>query len=80
MPHYYFDTRDGGNLSCDEVGLVLPDVAAATKMAARSLAELALELIPNCHARCLRVDVRDDREAVLTTELTFKAVLLAATP
>jgi len=77
MPHYYFATRDGGDLSCDEVGLVLPDIAAATKMAARSLAELALELIPNCHSRCLRVDVRDDQEAILATELTFKAVRLA---
>jgi hypothetical protein len=45
--------------------------------AAKSLAELALDVIPrttDCH---MGVDVRDERqEVVLVTELTFKAKLL----
>lgn len=76
MPHYYFDTRDDGDFICDDIGLELPDVQAATKVAARSLAELALEVLPSSTARCLGVDVRDDKQRdVLTTELTYKALL-----
>lgn len=75
MPHYFFDTRDDDTFICDDVGLELPDVQAATKVAARSLAELALEVLPSANARCLGVDVRDERQPVLTTELTYKATL-----
>lgn len=76
MPHYYFDTRDDGDFICDDVGVELPDIQAATIVAARSLAELALEVLPGSTARCLGVDVRDDQQReVLTTELTYKAVL-----
>lgn len=80
MPHYFFDTRDDAEFICDDVGLELPDVQAAGKVAAQSLAELALEVIPGAAARCLGVDVRDDQQReVLTTELTYKAVFRPAT-
>ena len=75
MPRYYFDTRDDDKFVCDDEGLELPNVQAATKVAARSLAELALEVLPSASARCLGVDVRDDEGDVLTTELTYKAIL-----
>ena len=75
MPHYFFDTRDDDKFICDDVGLELADVQAATKIAARSLAELALEVLPSASARCLGVDVRDDQREILTTELTYKAVI-----
>ena len=76
MPLYYFDTRDDDRLIRDDVGVELPDLRAATKVAARSLAELALEVLPGSVARCLGVDVRDDQSRdVLTTELTYKALL-----
>lgn len=76
MPHYYFDTRDDGEVDCDDVGLELLDIQEATKVAARSLAELALEVLPGSTARCLGVDVRDDQQRdVLTTELTYKAII-----
>lgn len=81
MPQYFFDTRDDDKVVCDHEGLELPDVQAATKVAARSLAELALEVLPSSTARCLGVDVRDDRQReVLTTELTYKALLHPVTP
>jgi hypothetical protein len=76
MPHYYFDTRDDGDFICDDVGVELADIQAATKVASRSLAELALDVIPSCTERCLGVDVRDEQHrGVLTTELVYKAVL-----
>ncbi len=78
MPHYYFDTRDDDKFVCDDEGLDLPDVSAATKVAARSLAELALEVLPGSTERCLGVDVRDDKQPILTTEPTYRAVLHAA--
>jgi hypothetical protein len=78
MPRYFFDTRDDGKFDCDTVGLELPDIQAATKAAAVSLAELALEVLPGSLARCLGVDVRDDQNRdVLTTELTFRALIHA---
>ena len=75
MPRYFFDTRDDDKVICDDEGLELPDVKAAEQVAARSLAELALEVLPGSAARCLGVDVRDDHGDVLTTELTYKAVV-----
>ncbi len=81
MPHYFFHTRDDGEFICGDVGQQLPDVKAASIEAARSLAELALEVLPGSMARCLGVDVRDDQQRdVLTTELTYKAVLHPCPP
>lgn len=79
MARYYFDTRDDDDVICDDIGLELPDIQAVTKVAAKSLAELASDVLPRVTSRCLGVDVRDDRQrAVLTTELTYKAVLLVS--
>jgi hypothetical protein len=81
LPHYYFDTRDDDDFICDDQGLELPDINAAAQVAARSLAELALEVLPGATARCLGVDVRDEQQReVLTTELTYKAVVRLVTP
>lgn len=80
MPRYYFDTRDDGKFICDDVGVELPDVQAATIVAARSLAELAMEALPESTARCLGVDVRDDQQRdILTTELTYKTLIPVTT-
>ena len=77
MPRYFFDTRDNERRVIDDIGLELADVPAAGKAAARSLAELALDVIPDSSERCLGVDVRDEMgDAVLTTDLTYRAVLL----
>lgn len=74
MPHYFFDTRDDEEFISDDVGLELPEIQAAAKVAAQSLAELALEVLPGAAERCIGVDVRDEQREVLTTELTYKAV------
>jgi hypothetical protein len=77
---YFFDTRDGGQIVPDFDGIELADILEVKALAAKSLAELAVEVLPSCWERCLGVDVRDDdQRAVLTTELTFNAVLRQAT-
>ena len=78
MAIYFFDTRDDGEVLIDEVGLELPGVEEAKVAAAKSLAELALEVLPGSARRCLGVDVLDEkRRPVLSTELTFEVRLPA---
>jgi hypothetical protein len=46
-------------------------------LAAKGLAELALDVLPGVSERCLGIDVRDSASnPVLTTELTFQARVL----
>jgi hypothetical protein len=78
MAWYFFDSRDDGEVVTDDVGLEVADLDTVKKLAAKGLAELALDVLPGSYQRCLGIDVRDGRSApVLTTELTFKAVVLA---
>ena len=75
MPRYFFDFRDDERRNCDADGMELANLDDVKKIAATSLAEIALELLPYSSERRLGVDVRDDKHRlVLTTELTFKAV------
>jgi hypothetical protein len=77
---YFFDTRDDSQIIPDFDGVELADMDEVKTLAATSLAELAAEVLPSSWERRLGVDVRDEREqAVLTTELTFKATLRQAT-
>ena len=78
MARYFFDTRDGDAVIVDDEGLDLPDLAAAKALAAKSLAELALEVLPGSTRRRLGVDVKnEEHEPVLTSELTFEATVPA---
>ena len=78
MPLYFFDTRDDGDVAFDDVGLEFPDLEAVKVQAAKSLAELALDVLPGSMRRCLGVDVRDERrQRVLVSELIFEARVLA---
>lgn len=76
MTRYFFDTRDNGSLITDEIGVELPTVEAAKNEAARSLAELALDVLPSKVSRDLAVEVRDDTHVVLRATLRFEAELV----
>jgi hypothetical protein len=77
MGIYFFDTRNCGNFIRDDEGLDCTDMEAVRVEAAKSLAELALEVLPRTTDCLMGVDVRNERqEIVLVTELTFKAQLL----
>ena len=62
MPRYFFDTMDSGRLICDESGIELPSIQAARAEAARSLADIALDMSPN-DRREVVVEVSDEEGA-----------------
>jgi hypothetical protein len=77
MARYFLDTRDNDAIIVDDEGVELPDLDAVKVQAARSLAELALDVLPGSIRRKLGVDVRDEAgQPVIVTELTFEARLL----
>ena len=78
MDRYYFDTRNCGTFTRDDEGFECADLEVVRVQAAKSLAELALEVLPRTTDCLMGVDVRNERqEIVLVTELPFKAQLLA---
>jgi hypothetical protein len=78
MDLYFFDTRDDGEMIIDDVGLELADLTTVKMQAAKSLAELAVDVLPGADRRCLGVDVRDELGLpVLMTELVFEARIVA---
>lgn len=78
MDWYFFDSRDDGEVTIDDFGIELPNLEAVKALAAKGLAELALDVLPGVCERCMGIDVRNERRGpVLTTELTFKARVLA---
>ena len=77
MAWYYFDSRDDDKVITDDVGLEVADLETVKVLAAKGLAELAVDVLPGSLERCLGIDVRDaNSDPVLTTELIFKARLL----
>ena len=69
MRRYYFDLRDGDDLTPDEEGLVLASFHCTQEEAALSLADLANDAIRSCRidgeGGLLAVEVRDDNGPVL---------------
>jgi len=76
MPIYFFDTRDDDTFIEDDEGVELPDLEAAKAAASRSLAELAIDVLPGSVRRELAVEVRDETTLLLKTILRFEAVIL----
>ena len=76
MPLYFFDTRDNDEFIEDDVGIEFPDLEAVKIEAARSLAELARDVISGSLQRKLAVEVRDEFGPVLMALMTFEAVIL----
>jgi hypothetical protein len=76
MPLYFFDTRDNDEFIEDVDGVEFPDLEAVKIEAARSLAELARDVIPGSMKRNLAVEVRDELGPVLRAIMTFEAVIL----
>jgi hypothetical protein len=73
MPHYYFDFRDGEKFSPDEDGLEFPGIEAARDQAAKTLAEVAKDVLPGSTVRQLAIEVRDSRSnPILRTSLRFE--------
>jgi hypothetical protein len=73
---YFFDTRDGDTFIPDDIGDELPDLESVKALAAKALAELARDVLPGSLKRVLKIEVRDERQAVMEACLTFEAVVL----
>ena len=76
MARYFFDARDNNDFIEDDIGLELPDLEAVKVEAARSLAEIAKDVLPSSLKRELVVEARDERQPVLRAVLTFEAIIL----
>jgi hypothetical protein len=74
MTQYFFDICNGDQLTADEEGMELPDIAAAQEEAARSLADLARDQIrrqPSCR---LAIEVRNKNGPVLEASFFWRVV------
>jgi len=76
MPRYFFDTRNNDDFVEDDEGLELPDIAAVKDQAAKSLAELARDVLPGSARRHLSVEARDAEGPVLVAMMMFEALVL----
>ena len=76
MPLYFFDTRDGDDFIRDDDGIELLHLEQVKVVAAKSLADLARDVLPGSIGRKLVIEVRDERGPVMIASLTFEAVVL----
>jgi hypothetical protein len=78
MPRFYFDVRDGENFTRDNEGLDFDGIRQAQTEAARMLAEMMKEAMPD-GSRCdMGVEVRDEaKRPLLKVQLTFAVEPLA---
>jgi hypothetical protein len=76
VPLYFFDTRDGDDFVKDDDGVDLLHLEQVKTVAAKSLADLARDVLPSSVRRKLVIEVRDERGPVLMASLTFEAVVL----
>jgi hypothetical protein len=77
MPRYYFDLRDGDHFLRDDVGVEFGGLEAARDEAARTLGEMARDVLPGAVRRVLTIAVRDgENEPLLEARLVFEVARL----
>ena len=62
---YFFDSRDSGRLSRDDVGVELGSPEEARKLATQALGEWAKDAIPGAERKQLAIEVRADASGAL---------------
>jgi hypothetical protein len=76
MPRYYFDFREDGVISADDEGYELPDIKAARREAASSLAEMARDRVRNGaathNAHRMSIEVRSESGPSLQAKFTLE--------
>ena len=73
MPCYHFDSHDGVRFTTDETGVELDGIKAARQEAARRLAELAREIVPDDDRREVVIEVKDETgQRVLVAKLSVR--------
>ena len=61
MPRFYFDVREGAQVTCDEIGLDLETLDVAEAEAIRAAAGISRDSLPGGNASEIMVQVRDKR-------------------
>lgn len=73
MKRYYFDLKDGNDLSHDEEGMELPDVLSAQQEAAQTLADMARDAIrSDGMGRQMAIEVRDANGPLVQVKYVFE--------
>lgn len=75
MKRYFFDLRDGDELTPDDEGVELSTMEAVQEEAARSLADMARDAScrrDNGAGHRMAIEVRDDTGPVLQAKFTFQ--------
>lgn len=75
MPRYYFDVRDDDGAFIDEVGIELPDMAAAIQEARRALADMVRDALRDSKGD-VAIAIRDGADGPVVISVT----LSTATP
>ena len=71
MPCYHFESHDGMRFTTDETGVELDGINAARQEAARRLAELAQEILPDDDRREVVIEVKGETgQRVLVAKLS----------
>ena len=65
MPRFYFDVRDGENISRDDKGLDFPSLERAQHQAAQALGEWVRFASPSGTGRQMTVEIRDEAGKLL---------------
>jgi hypothetical protein len=75
MPRFHFDVIDEGVIQVDEVGLELPDLAAAVEEAQRAIGQMLIEHAPGRNTASLVIQIRDGSSVPLTTVLATTSAI-----
>jgi hypothetical protein len=73
---YFFDTHDGGIVTEDDVGVEYLDLELVKAEAAKTLAEIARDVVPGTVQRELAVSVRDKIGSILMATMLIELVIL----
>jgi len=71
MPRYFFDIHDGARSTTDDTGVELDGLEAARQEAARTLGEIARDILPYSDRHEVVIEVKNEAgQRVLVTKLS----------
>jgi hypothetical protein len=71
MPRYFFDIHDGARSTTDDTGVELDGLEAARQEAARTLGEIARDILPDGDRHEVVIEVKDEAgQRVLAAKLS----------
>jgi hypothetical protein len=71
MPRYFFDIHDGARSTTDDTGVELDGLEAVRQEAARTLGEIARDILPDGDRQEVVIEVKDEAgQRVLVTKLS----------